>query len=427
MSEVLVARRAGVSLGRQLDPGSKRSIVPPVLMLLGLVLPTEISGASLTPGRLGLILLLPLALSVMFARGRRLLVSDFFVFATAAWMIAAAVVVDGLVVLWEAPAGEALEFAGAYIAARAFIFGPSALATFMRVLRCAVVLVVAFALADTFSSRMFLHETVSGLTGVPTAVTPFFRVNLVRATSTFEHSILFGAFCSIFATMTMYSDGKALVRFLFVVIAFVGAVISLTSVALLSFFLGLGLYTYDQLLWRHPWRWSVAAGIVALLICVVLAVTNAPLGWIVTHLTFDAETGYFRYMIWEAATIYIGQSPLFGYAYRLLHHDILDHTVDCVWLVTSLHYGLPAMLLLLLANVTACLPVRLQGNDLQSQRNANGFAVILGLFMFIGLTVHFWNFMWVFWGLCIGIRASLREWRIAMKESGRGAMRFARV
>jgi len=41
---------------------------------------------------------------------------------------------------------------------------------------------------------------------------------------------------------------------------------------------------------------------------------------------------------------------------------------------------------------------------------ATGFTMVLGMFMFVGLTVHFWNYMWISWGLCIGTRASVREW-----------------
>jgi len=35
--------------------------------------------------------------------------------------------------------------------------------------------------------------------------------------------------------------------------------------------------------------------------------------------------------------------------------------------------------------------------------------LLLLVFMFSGLTVHFWNYMWMFWGVCLGVRASLRE------------------
>jgi hypothetical protein len=39
--------------------------------------------------------------------------------------------------------------------------------------------------------------------------------------------------------------------------------------------------------------------------------------------------------------------------------------------------------------------------------------------MFAGLTVDFWNYTWMFWGLCIGIRASLRELSMGMTGEAR--------
>jgi hypothetical protein len=45
-------------------------------------------------------------------------------------------------------------------------------------------------------------------------------------------------------------------------------------------------------------------------------------------------------------------------------------------------------------------------------RMATAFTMVLVIFMFIGITVHFWNFVWIFWGLCIGIRASIYEWSL---------------
>ena len=38
-----------------------------------------------------------------------------------------------------------------------------------------------------------------------------------------------------------------------------------------------------------------------------------------------------------------------------------------------------------------------------------GFTLVVVMFMFIGITVHYWNNVWIFWGICIGIRASLQE------------------
>ena len=47
-------------------------------------------------------------------------------------------------------------------------------------------------------------------------------------------------------------------------------------------------------------------------------------------------------------------------------------------------------------------------------RMRTAFSLILVLFMFVGLTVHYWNYMWIFWGICIGIRASLREYSMGV-------------
>jgi hypothetical protein len=79
-----------------------------------------------------------------------------------------------------------------------------------------------------------------------------------------------------------------------------------------------------------------------------------------------------------------------------------------VWLVTSLHYGIPVTILLIVLNLSAMLPVP----GLRSTEIQRGFTIACMVFLFTGLTVHFWNYMWTFWGVCIGVRASLREWQM---------------
>jgi hypothetical protein len=80
----------------------------------------------------------------------------------------------------------------------------------------------------------------------------------------------------------------------------------------------------------------------------------------------------------------------------------------------SLLYGLPMVALLLLASVSACgvlarkLNHRLNGSEVLRART--GFSLALFLFAYLGLTVHFWGAIWMFWGLCLGIRASLEDY-----------------
>ena len=117
-------------------------------------------------------------------------------------------------------------------------------------------------------------------------------------------------------------------------------------------------------------------------------------------------------MIWDAALTYIAQSPVIGYAYQLLNNGILDGTVDSIWLVISLRFGVPMFILFVLTNVAAFFPSQREfkgTGDVHMDQMRRAFTLVLLMFMFTGLTVHFWNFMLMFWGLCLGIRASLRE------------------
>ena len=119
--------------------------------------------------------------------------------------------------------------------------------------------------------------------------------------------------------------------------------------------------------------------------------------------------------IWDAAISKISEAPIFGFAFRTLNVGILDNTVDCVWLVYALRFGLPMIALFLMTNIATFLLNGQRQTDITTVRETymnrmrTAFTLVLVLFSLMGLTVHFWNFMWIFWGVCIGIRASLRE------------------
>jgi hypothetical protein len=117
---------------------------------------------------------------------------------------------------------------------------------------------------------------------------------------------------------------------------------------------------------------------------------------------------------WYSAFDRIAQSPWTGFFREKSGDEFLDRTVDSVWLVVALLYGLPAIALLILANLASfwrTTPKRLPStaDEVFLSQMRVGFSSALAMFMFIGLTAHFWNAMWMFWGLCIGIRTSLQE------------------
>jgi hypothetical protein len=390
------------------------------LALIGLLIPAAevqilIGSAKFTVGRLGVALLTPPALVALRQRGRILLAPDFLAAATAIWIVLAGLNAGDSDSLSSSIA-EALEFFGGYLAARAFFFGPVALQTFLRVLKILTLMSVIFGTADRVSGTLLVHNYFASLLHVA-PIRDQYRGGFLRATSTFDHAILFGAFCSVVANMMLYSERNVIHRVLWVSLCLYGCILSWSSSGLMSSFLVLAFYSYNRLMKNYSWRWRALCLISILIASIYVLVSNNPMGWIMSHLTLDPESGYWRFMEWDAAASKISESPLAGFGTQLLNQPLLDLSVDSVWLVLALRFGLPAVFLLILTNLAAMLPVRRTACGWPSESYirelSTGFTIVLVIFMFAGLTVHYWNFIWIFWGICIGIRVSLNEYTIA--------------
>jgi hypothetical protein len=402
---------------KEIRPGSRRGtgLAIPVL-LMGIALPSSLQlllmGAKLTPTRIGLILLIAPSLARLLGRERRLLLSDFLAFITAIGMVAAAGYAAGLQSAVSAIA-ECLDFIGGYFVARAFVFDPASLNGFVRLLKAFAAFAICIALGDVLTGHWIARDAVAMIIpqpAIPLADDPSIadsvRGGLHRATSTFDHPILFGVFCSMAGAILLYSERTRLKQLCWAGFCFFGGLLSLSSAAAMAMaIVALG-YAYDRTMRRYTWRWNLLwTGFGFLLITVIVGANN-PLSWIISHATLDPQTGFYRILIWDAASAQIWQAPFTGAGFATFGYYLLDRTVDSVWLVTALHYGVPVCVLLVALNLSTFLPAPRRGPS-EIQR---AFTIICLVFMLTGLTVHFWNYMWTFWGVCIGIRASLREW-----------------
>jgi hypothetical protein len=314
--------------------------------------------------------------------------------------------------------GEALDFLGGYLISRAYFFGRPALDTFVRVLKVLAIIVIILAVADNISGTLIIQKVVNSISGNMIAdetVAPEdvgLREGWVRAASTFVHPIALGVFCALTAAILLYWEKTLLRRSVAVGFCFLGCILTLSSSAIMIFFIILVAFTYDQLLGQYSWRWSAFWITIGTLIFVVFLVTGHPLTWIITHLTFNPQTGFYRVMIWDLALAYIAQSPVIGHGYQLLNDAVLDNTVDSIWLVFSLRSGVTMVVLFFLTNVATFFPSQrdFEGtSDVHMDQMRRAFTLVLLMFMFAGLITHFWRSMLTFWGLCLGVRASLRE------------------
>ena len=383
-----------------------------------------------TFGTTGKYIIVPLSLLAVFRffshRDRRVVACDFFIWAAVIWMVVAEIGSAGY--LSQQTGSDAVAFAGSYMVARTFIFGERSIQEFIRVFKVVTIVLIALSMLDTISGRFLTNTTMATIFQAPSLVPAMkgqqdlhrqlFGVDVIRAAATFPHPILYGTFCTIAGTIFLYSERRFAQRAFYVGICLLGGLLSISSGPLLAFMIAIITYCYDYLLRRESWRWIALGIFAACLVCAVFLVSNNPLGFILSHFTFKPETGYYRLLIWQDAFRFIENAPLAGSISNWMSDDILADSVDCVWLVLALAHGLPVVVFLALATVTAGgglggkYRAALLGNADIKQMRA-GFSLALAMFAFVGLTVHFWDAIWMFWAFCFGIRASLEEYCVS--------------
>jgi O-antigen ligase len=386
--------------------------------MIGVFVPANmtifIGDSKFTPGRIAIVLLLVPALVVFFREGRRRVVPDLFVCAASAWMVGATIL-TGRSSSISSSVAEVLEFAGSYVIVRAYIFGRPALYAFVQALKIVAIMIILFALLEHLAGDYLVGNTVAALWGDP-GTDPDFRNGLLRARSTFPHPILYGTFCSVAGAIFLYSETRNFGRTLCVGFCFVGCVLAVSSAPLISFAIAIFVFCYDCAMRRWQWRWKLLTTIIGVGLLAVFSIANRPTSWLIANLTLDPSTGYFRQATWDRAFYNIGVSPLTGYGFGAFGdpNEFFDNaSIDSVWLVLALRFGVPVVIFVLLASVTSFLQLkrRVRAADPFLENMRTAFTLVLVIFAVAGLTVHFWHSIWIFWGMCIGIRANLRETR----------------
>jgi hypothetical protein len=419
MGSYLLAR-AGHQIGRLGSRGRATYRFPIWFTSAGIFIPKAmavyIGGLMFSPGRLAITVLFFPALLGFFRGLSRGLYSisgaDVFMLALSAWMMAAPWFSDNSGSSPLLAGSEVLELFGAFLIGRTYIHGRPALEYFMQTLAVIACVVTLIGITDIIAGHYFVYDTTARWFGQP-----FYgaveRSGMLRAESTFDHPILFGAFGVICATLFLHHKMNRR-RFLYVSVGICAGLLSISAGPLLAFSLMVAAYLYGKVMSNFAWRWKALWGAFGLFLCVLFSVSNSPIGWICDHLTFDAESAYFRLATWYAAFDRISESPWVGFFREKSGNEFLDRSIDSVWLVCALLYGLPMVALLILANLASFLRTKpitqpLTEDEVFTIWMRRGLTATLGMFIFIGLTVHYWNAMWMFWGLCIGIRTSLRQ------------------
>ena len=248
-----------------------------------------------------------------------------------------------------------------------------------------------------------------------------------EVSSTFDGSIQYGAFCSVAAAVFLYSESNVSRRIFYVGTCLLAGLSTVTSTFLIAFTIAVSTYGYDYILRHHAWRWKALVATLVTITIAIFMTRDDPFYFLVFHLTLDPTSGYFRLATWENAIGNIASSPLIGYSFVDYFGDPDNYwnraSVDSVWLVLALRFGLPVVIFMLLANLGSFFSFGKKSAHRSSDpymiSMQTGFTLAVMLMVFNGLTVHYWNGPWVFWALCVGIRASLKEYSLRSEQTRR--------
>jgi hypothetical protein len=296
-----------------------------------------------------------------------------------------------------------VELFGGYLAGRVLIRSAADYRAFFRYFAVALLVLLPFAVFEMLTGRMLISEILRPFVSTfPKVLMGDMRMGFHRAQGVFEHSILWGVFCSIGIANLFYIYRESLAKRLFLSGLATGLTFSslsaapLQSVTLQFAMIGWGWVT------RNAW-WTLVI-LTAIGYVVVDALSNrTPVMIMIDYLTFSAHNAWIRIHIWNFGTAEVWRNPIFGIGLGDWQRPSwLPSSVDNFWLVVAMRYGLPGFLLLALAIATNLFSIirRSLPDELAHYRVAYVIAAI-GLFMTL-VTVHVWGATSVFVMFYIG-------------------------
>lgn len=390
-------------------------------LVLALLIPTELSlrlgPLRLSPYRCVLIAaFVPLVLRWSTGRTGRVTGIDLAVLGFALWGWLALVVNAGAGASIEPGGILLLESFGAYLVGRTLVRDRATFTGLCRVAVLACALSLAVSLPESLSGRRLVHQTLgSFLPGAPTFVVEP-RFGLARAFGTFDHPILNGVFASTCLALAWYGcgptglgarSGRALV-----VVA--SALTSLSSGAFLSMAVQLGLASYRRVARALPRRWLLLVMALLAAYGVVSALSSrSGLQALIWYLAFDRTTASYRLLIWEHGSNSVGANPWFGVGQGDWERpEWMSGSVDSFWLMTTMSFGIPALLLMSTAIVGSLVRAgRRVRADAAEDRARFGWILAWIALVFAGFTVHYWNNVFAFLWLLLGAGAWMGEAR----------------
>lgn len=312
------------------------------LLILSLFIPTELSfdlaGLRLSAYRVVLLfLVLPVAVRYISLKYKHR--ADIFVFLFSSWVIFSMILNHGFESGLKSGGIIALESLLPYFIARSYITKVETLLPTLKFYISCICAVAIFAVYESYTGSNIYKQ----LFGIYSDVGEQ-RLGFFRATVAFDHPILLAVMAAVSLPMWMaiYGGKKSYVR--------LGALIStalssLSSIAFLMLAMQFVVYFYQKLLEISYKKYLTI--FIVVYAAVDIVANRKPIEILLSYLTLDPQTGYFRILIWEYGLESVYNNFLFGIGYHEWERlDDMPMSVDSIWLLLAMRHGVPAICLI---------------------------------------------------------------------------------
>ncbi len=403
----------------------------PALLAVAALLPQGLNvrpgGILLTMPRLVLIAALPMIVMRLirpvagssFRFGR----CDTVVLFAAFWMFLAVTMTQGI---GRAAVGSSvmiLEFCGGYFLIRTGLNRPGEAVAVARLLATVIAIDGVLSILDVLQNRPVLLDLADALTGYDQAWQEDYRHGMMRALGMQEHPIMLGT-VSVFGCVISLVLMRGIRRAATFAGCMIGLVTSDSSAPILGFMLLCALLTYQAIMASFAGRWRLLLfGSIALFTAFAIVHPN-PFSFLIMHTASVPQDGFYRLLIWNLVGPLVMASPLFGLG---LESDFaarfqVNNTIDCFWLASAVNFGIIGSALFGLTLLTSCgNAVRRRPGGATTEddvRLGRALGIIIFLYFFIGMTVHFWGTVWILLGTVAAMRMHLGDMSGVEPESG---------
>lgn len=394
-------------------------IIIPLCFLVPVDFSLYIGSLRLNAYRIGFIVFLPSIVHALLMSGRvQLRLFDWVVLAYASWLMISLMYHLGFAGGIESGGVLALETVAAFFLARAFLTDYDTIVRFTRYLIVLATIVAVILIIEMIAGQNLVRQLSTKLMGTYENLLEIGRFGMVRARGPFTHPIHAGIMAGGLLGFHWALCRSQTRRWLQAAVLGLGVFGSISSGPFLMLLSQMALLLYQDISKRlsmpRPW-YVLTVTAIAFMTFLQIASNRGAVLFLVQNLAFNAWNGYYRMLQWEYAGAEVMRNPLWGIGFGEWARPrwmMMNTSIDSFWLATSLQYGLPSTILLVVAIVLiwrAVLPAHRQRVNARLQSLSLSWFFVMTAWIFVGITVHFWAQTYVFFFLVLGIGGAIAE------------------